>query len=82
MKQMMISKSFTIGDSSRQEMTLVARGAECVALATRIYTDDESEDGIIQADAMLSYFPGQPELHTTTNLCAALLAAGCQILGR
>jgi hypothetical protein len=73
-------KHFRVGDSGKREVTLVARGTECMALATRIWGEDDSEDGIISAGAMVDYFPGQPTLHTETHLYSALLAAGCEVI--
>ncbi|MFH2202645.1 MAG: hypothetical protein ABIJ96_05995 [Elusimicrobiota bacterium] len=72
-------KYFTVGGSDGVELTLVARGIERAALATRIWDEDDSEDGIIGAGMMVDYFPGQPTLHTDTRLCDALLAAGCEV---
>lgn len=36
-----------------------------------------NEDGVIQAQAAVALFPGEPGLHTTMTEYAALVAAGC-----
>ena len=68
---------FIVGDFRRREITLTAPDAASAELATRIYSDDASDDGIVPAAWMAAYFPGQPELHKATRLSMALMHAGC-----
>lgn len=67
---------FTCGNGRRQEITLVATGADMIDLAQRVW-DASDEEGVLQAENMAALFPGQARLHTTTLLFRALLAAGC-----
>lgn len=62
---------FEVGDHGSER--LLAAEGEAVALCQQIY--DETYD-VVHADDMLRYFPGRPELHRTTSLYRAMLAAG------
>lgn len=37
-------------------------------------------EGTIQAEDMLRLFPGHPQLHSTSSMLHALIAAGCEDL--
>ncbi len=71
---------FVVGDRYGNEHALLARG-DAIELATRVYAASDDE-GIIQAWDMVSLFPGQVEMHTTTRVHIALLAAGCEDAAR
>jgi hypothetical protein len=69
-------RRWEIGDGGGREMVVVARGRETIDLAQAIY---DRCDECLQAWDMLEFFPGRPELHTTSQLHGAMLAAGCEI---
>jgi hypothetical protein len=70
------AKTWEIGDGNGREITVIARHFAVAELAQRIY---DRCDECLQASDMLEFFPDQPELHTTTSLHRAMLAAGCEI---
>jgi hypothetical protein len=70
----MTDYQLTCGDGHGREVTFLACTPEQARDAREIERADD--EGIIQADQMVSIFPGRPALHTACSMAGALQWAG------